>query len=348
MPSPEITLRIARGQLDPATLAALKRTLPPTAEERPVQKLDEVTAEIRISDERPPWRHDTPHTAFVLPVEHRDRATLTVLAGPNAGASFGLHEEEEIVIGREESAGICLDDPSVSRRHARIVRDGEGYAIEDLRSTNGTFVAASRVERAVLASGDRIQVGSNCVLRFAFVDETEESLQRRLYESSTRDALTGVFNRKCLFERLKAEVAHARRADEPLSLLMLDVDHFKKVNDLYGHAAGDHVLRSVAQCASNTVRAGDVFARYGGEEFATIARNAHLEEAIALAERLRRAVAAMRLEVGNGSIGVTVSIGVVALDECDPALDERELVTIADARLYGAKIQGRNRVCSLG
>ncbi len=340
---PDVTLRISATELlgsDP---------LPPSRSTRSTTipaPLHDAPGDHEVPTERI-VRHDTPHSAFVLPIARRDRATLTMLAGPNAGATFAL-DSSETVIGRGEAATLCIDEGSISRRHARILRAGDGYSIEDLASTNGTFVAARRVERARLTPGDRIQIGATCVFRFAIVDETEESLQRRLYESSTRDSLTGALNRKCFFEHLEAELAHARRARAPLSLLMIDVDHFKRINDAHGHGAGDQVLRSIAQCAARTLRAGDLFARYGGEEFATLARAASLAEATELAERLRCAVSALRVEVATGAVGVTISVGVAALEECEPVREIPDFVGVADARLYLAKRQGRDRVCGAG
>jgi two-component system cell cycle response regulator len=304
------------------------------------------SADAEVLTERT-WKRDTPPSGFVVALDRRERATLTMLAGPHAGATFPI-EAEETVIGRSDAASVCIEEASISRMHARILRTGDGYAIEDLSSTNGTFVSARRVIRAALCPGDRVQIGATCVFRFAIVDEKEETLQRRLYESSTRDSLTGAFNRRALFEQIEAEVAHARRSHDPLSLLMIDVDHFKRINDAHGHGVGDQVLRSIAECAAATVRAGDVFARYGGEEFATLARAASLAEATALAERLRAAVAALRVEVGTESLGVTISVGVAALDECEPISDVPDFVSVADGRLYIAKMQGRDRVCGAG
>ncbi len=217
--------------------------------------------------------------------------------------------------------------------------------IEDLGSTNGTFVAGRRIRRSTLTSGDRLQIGRECIFRFAVVDETEEELQRRLYESSMRDPLTSLANRRCFVDRLATEVAHAQREDRTLGLLMIDIDDFKVINDSFGHAAGDHVLRAIALRGAKLLRAGDVFARYGGDELAVIARDANKGEAIALAERLRQAVADLRVEVGGGSVTFTVSIGVAARSEAREN-DPLALFSRADARLRAAKVAGRNCVRS--
>src|SRR5262249_17479303 len=161
------------------------------------------------------------------------------------GQVFSLDKTEH-TLGRGTEADVWADDVAVSRKHARVVKAGaNAYRLEDLSSMNGTWGGGRRVERAEIAPGDRGQLGPHRALAFAFLDDQEEELQRRLYESSTRDALTMVYNRKYLSERLIAEVAHARRHKTELALLMLDLDDFKQTNDQYGHLAGDMVLRVV-------------------------------------------------------------------------------------------------------
>lgn len=290
-----------------------------------------------LEDEKTP-------TVFVSSAFRLDRATLTMVAGPQMGAVLGIRENE-VLLGRGADATFSVDEPSVSRRHARLALTETGeYRIEDLGSTNGTYVDGRAIHQTVLHTGDRVQLGRVCAFRFAIVDEGEESLQRRLYEASTRDALTGVANRRCLVEGLVVELAYARRKKRPLSLLLLDIDHFKGVNDTFGHLVGDHVLQAIGKRGTEVVRAGDLFARYGGEEFAVIARETDHAQALLLAERLRAAIGELRVEAGDGSVAVTISIGVVSLAETDPESDELALFARADARLYLAKRAGRNRV----
>jgi predicted component of type VI protein secretion system len=166
-----------------------------------------------------------------------------VLTGLNAGQVYTL-DTDETTIGRGREVKLRVEDVGISRAHSRIVRTMDGtFFVEDLGSTNGTFVGGKRVERAELHSGDRVQVGPNVVLRFAVLDEAEEQLAHQLYEASTKDALTKVYNRKYFVERLASEVAYAQRHKSPLALVLFDLDHFKKVNDTHGHLAGDVVLR---------------------------------------------------------------------------------------------------------
>jgi diguanylate cyclase (GGDEF)-like protein len=209
-------------------------------------------------------------------------------------------------------------------------------------------VGGRRVEgRAELQSGDRIQIGPNLILRFAITDDAEEELQRRLYESSTRDSLTRAYNRKYLNERLLAEIAHARRHRTQLSLLMLDLDRFKEVNDSRGHLMGDMVLRVVASHLMRLIRLEDVLARYGGEEFVILVRSTHHKDAGKLGERVRSTVERLLITApgGNKTISVTVSIGIASLAELPPEAGANDLLSTADARLYRAKAAGRNRVC---
>jgi diguanylate cyclase (GGDEF)-like protein len=270
------------------------------------------------------------------------RATLTLVSGANAGAIFPLLLDEN-VIGRTRECGIRIEDPGISRRHARIIRRGpETYFLEDLGSRNGTFVRGQKVTYQQLGEGDRIAFGPSVELRFGFTDEAEEGLLRRLYESSVQDALTGAYNRKHFAERLASELAYAKRHKAPLSMLIFDLDHFKRVNDSLGHLGGDHVLRTVAALVKRTLRAEDVFARYGGEEFAIIARGTDVDQAFLFAERIRAMVEHARIDFNGTPIPITVSIGVASL-VCigEPTADG--LVAKADERLYAAKRGGRNR-----
>jgi len=273
----------------------------------------------------------------------RDRATLTVVSGPDTGRSISLGPD--MTIGRGRQCEIPLDDPSISRTHSRIflAPDG-GRWLVDLGSRNGTFVDGFRVDRHQLRDGDRIQLGPAVQFRYAVTDDEEERLLRDLYESSVRDPLTGIFNRKHFNERLLSELAFATRHKTALSLLLFDIDHFKRVNDTWGHLAGDQVLRSIGGIVARTIRTEDVFARYGGEEFAVIARDITIVGGVALGERIRSLVEAARIDFEGTSLRVTISVGVASLQCILPAVSADSLVALSDKRLYDAKSQGRNRV----
>jgi diguanylate cyclase (GGDEF)-like protein len=276
-----------------------------------------------------------------------DRPLLTVLMGVNAGQVFTL-DRDETSIGRGRDAHVMLDDLGVSRRHARIVRtEGRRYFLEDLGSANGVFVDGRPIERVELRDGDRVQIGAAFILRFGLIAADEEALARRLYESSTRDALTGLYNRKYASERLAAEVAFAQRHATRFSVALFDLDHFKRINDTHGHQAGDGVLRVVAAQVQKVIRGEDVLARYGGEEFIMLVRGIAPKGVGAMAERVRGAVERLSIPWESGVLKATVSVGVASLAECGPKPTAEAVVALADARLYKAKDGGRNRVCSL-
>jgi diguanylate cyclase (GGDEF)-like protein len=273
-----------------------------------------------------------------------NRPVLTLLSGVNAGQIFSI-ERSVTVMGRARDAWVRLDDVGISRHHACIRRTGAGtFVIEDTGSTNGVYVNGARIATAKLTPGDHVQVGSDVLLRFGLVDAAEEALSRQLFEASTRDALTGAFNRKYFMGRLTSEVAYAARHDTRLALLLFDLDHFKKVNDVHGHIVGDTVLRHVGVLVSRLLRAEDVFARYGGEEFTVLVRGISSENVLRLANRIRKTVADGRLPGDLAGLRVTVSIGMALLDSPDrSALD---LIQVADTRMYAAKERGRNCVVS--
>ena len=271
-----------------------------------------------------------------------DRAVLLRMDGVQAGQIIGM-EHWPFTVGRHPTNSLRIDEDSISRSHARIVRSGDEYLVEDLGSRNGTFLAGKRVTRAKLEHDSWLQFGPRVSFRFSMTDVREERLLRKLYESSTRDALTGVYNRLHFEERLRAEVAYAIRHRTQASLLIIDLDHFKRVNDTYGHPAGDAVLKRACEACARALRTEDVFARFGGEEFAVVLRGIDLKGAARLGERLRQAVSAEVVEHEGNRIQVTLSAGAASIACCRSPSAE-ELISIADRRLYAAKQAGRNRV----
>jgi two-component system cell cycle response regulator len=276
------------------------------------------------------------------------RAVLTVVSGPSTGRMFSVAVGgAETLIGRGKEAQVRMDDAGASRAHARLVQGAEGaYVLEDLGSTNGTYVDGLRIERTELKSGDRIHIGPNIVVSFAIVAAQAERVAHQLYESSVRDPLTRAFNRRYLVDRLASEFAYARRHKTYLSLIILDLDHFKRINDTHGHLAGDEVLRDVAALVQRLVRAEDVFARFGGEEFVLLVRGIPHANVGRFAERVRHAVERLEVKYEEMVLKVTVSLGYASLDELPEAdRDSDKLLGLADERLYKAKTGGRNRVC---
>ena len=272
----------------------------------------------------------------------RNRATVTVLTGNATGRMYKI--TRNYLIGRAPNAEIRLDDDGISRNHARIHTEGDTAWVDDLGSRNGTFVNGERVTRPTeLKDGDKLQIGRSTVLRFAFQDALDESFHENLLSSALRDGLTKLFNKRYLMDRLDSELKFAQRHETSVSLLMIDVDHFKRTNDTQGHLAGDAVLSHFAQVLLRAVRNEDVVARFGGEEFAIILRAIGIDPAAAMAERLRRTVEQTAVPFQGRDLKGTVSIGVAGFPSTQ-ALTPEELVQAADQALYRAKHAGRNRV----
>ncbi len=249
----------------------------------------------------------------------------------------------ENIIGRQPGVDILVRDPRVSRQHCKIVLTGAGPKIVDLDSRNGTFVNDVQITETYLKDGDLIRVGDT-VFRIRYVDRVELERQNELYRRATRDSLTDLHNRHYLLERLNEELARARRHGFEVSFLMIDVDHFKLINDRLGHSAGDRALAIVAGILRDNVRGEDTVARYGGEEFAVLAPFAGIEGARNLGERLRGLVERNEWSKGEGRLPLTVSIGTATFPyDADAALD---LIHKSDIALYRAKHAGRNRVMS--
>jgi diguanylate cyclase (GGDEF)-like protein len=278
--------------------------------------------------------------------EPKDRHLLVRVKGAGLGQVTRL-PLEPCRIGRAPDAELFLSDDGVSRKHALLVPDGSTYVIVDAGSANGTFVGGQQIQRHTLRDGDVIQIGPSAAFRYTLTDAAQETLLRQLFEASVTDALTGASNREHLDTQLRSELSFARRHKTDVSLLLFDVDHFKKVNDTYGHPVGDEVLIRLSRAVASMVRNEDVFARYGGEEFAVIVRGIGTAGAKSLGERLRAAVEALEIPNERGPIRVTISLGCASVSEL-PDFTPEALLRAADARLYAAKRGGRNRVVNEG
>jgi len=284
------------------------------------------------------------HIVDAEPRATRRKGVFTVSGGLDAGRVLALPREDIVSLGRASECTYPFDDVSLSREHAQIMCIGSEYVFKDAGSTNGSFINEVRVAKVMqLRNGDRLRLGSNLSLRFALVDDQEEEALIGIYEAAVRDGLTGVFNRKHLEERLAAELEASKRHGTPLSVILVDVDHFKYVNDTYGHLAGDAVLKNVATLVGQGIRQEDTIGRYGGEEFVVVCRNAAVVDAVALAERVRWTIWNALTLFESHQIRVTVSAGVASL-LCAPEPTRSGLLGVADARLYKAKQGGRNRV----
>ncbi len=254
-----------------------------------------------------------------------------------------LIETDELMIGRDTDADLMLPDASVSRQHAIIRRTEQGFEIEDLGSTNGTFIGKQRVDHALLNSGDTIRLGS-FLFKFLSAGSVESQYHETVYSALTRDALTGTMNKRYLLETLGRSIATAVRQKQPVTIVMLDIDHFKSVNDTYGHLVGDEVLREFGKRVGEEMCEDDLLARYGGEEFCLLLSATDAVEAMEVAERCRKAVCEQPFETAAGPLDISASFGFAVLN---PGQSETglELINRADAKLYEAKRGGRNRVC---
>jgi two-component system cell cycle response regulator len=267
-------------------------------------------------------------------------AHLVMLVGPEVGRVYRL-DGVQFILGRSPQSTIRVDDDSISRAHCRIKRSGNEYVLEDLDSSNGTFVNEERVRHARLKDGDKVRVGEATIFRFGQGD-LDERFQQQLYDAALRDALTGAYNKRYFLDALAKELRFAMRHGTSLVLVMFDIDHFKRINDTFGHLVGDHVLAQLGKLAHSVIRTEDVFARYGGEEFGIVARSISLDQGAQLAERLRVQVEATPFVTGSQAVRATLSLGVA---EWQPHLAEPEqFIEAADEALYEAKRSGRNRV----
>jgi two-component system cell cycle response regulator len=263
--------------------------------------------------------------------------------GPGMGERYTL-SELPVVLGRGTDCDIRINDHSVSRRHARIQLGVDGYYAVDLQSTNGTFVNDVPASMRRLHDGDYLRVG-NCIYRFLAGGNVEAEYHEEIYRLTIIDALTDIHNKRYLVEFLDRELARSARYNRPLSLLMLDIDHFKMVNDELGHLAGDFVLRELAARIKENVRKEELFARYGGEEFAVVLPETTSERAVTLGERLRSAVADRPFHYEDKLLHISISLG-IATTTGDADLTPQDLIRRADEKLFEAKNQGRNRLAS--
>jgi diguanylate cyclase (GGDEF)-like protein len=269
------------------------------------------------------------------------RPALVVMTGKQLGKKYDLVKDEAI-IGRSSDCEIPVKEEDISRNHARLeVEKGGKVKVIDLGSTNGTFVNKKKVKEAYLDNGDQLRCG-NTIFKFLSEGSVDSIYHDELYKQATLDPLTRIFNRKHFNQEIESEYSRARRYGRPLSMLMMDLDHFKKVNDTYGHPAGDYVLKQTANLVKDSLRAQDIFARFGGEEFALLLPETTNDNAFALGEKIRGRIQQSTYEYNAKKIPVTLSIGVATLKTNHANWED--LVGEADRNLYSAKNAGRNRV----
>ncbi len=283
----------------------------------------------------------TAHEGGLPLLQEEETPCLLVIHGSNFGKKYDLIKEEHI-LGRSETADVFINDENVSRRHAKVVIRDKKVIIEDLESTNGTFVNTKKVPSKELRDGDLVLIG-NTILKFITGSNVEALYHQEIYKLATLDGLTQVSNKAHLIEKLREEFSRSRRYKRDLSIIMFDFDHFKQINDQHGHQAGDFILKRTASLIMKNLRKEDIFGRYGGEEFMIIFPETAEKSATKIAEKFRQLVEKERFTYEEHALTVSVSIGVASMSL---KLDNyKQLIKSADAALYRAKREGRNRVC---
>ena len=262
--------------------------------------------------------------------------------GPDIGKRVPLMNTQYIV-GRDSEAGFVVGRSSVSRQHARLYMDEDGgWWVEDLNSTNGTFVNESRIKSQSLSDADQVRFG-DAIYKFLSGSNIESAYHEAIHNMAIQDGMTGIHNKRYFMEFLDREIAVSVRHGHPLTLVMFDVDHFKKVNDSAGHLAGDAVLKDLTGRIKPRIRREDLFARYGGEEFACVLPSTALPGGIVFAEHLRTLIEERPTLFDNQEIKFTISLGVTTLHR-ETGVDPSGLIKRADENLYTAKRSGRNKV----
>lgn len=262
--------------------------------------------------------------------------------GPNLGRRY-LLDRPFVSIGRDQENDIVLDRDSVSRRHAKVATAAAQRVVVDLGSTNGTYVNDQPVQEHPLRAGDQIKIG-NTIMKFLSGQDVEQAYHEEIYKMTIMDGLTAVYNKRYFTESLERELARVKRYRRELSLIMFDIDHFKKINDSFGHLAGDQVLKDLAQLVKGRTRSEEIVARYGGEEFTILVPETSLQGAVQLAENLRGLVESHEFIFEDERIPITISLGVASLGAMN--WDANRFIKASDVALYRAKRTGRNRVCS--
>lgn len=251
-------------------------------------------------------------------------------------------DSDQLVFGRNGECEVVVDENLASRRHAKIIRKGDGWFLVDLGSTNGTWVNEEKVQIHELKSGDRIRIGLS-IFKFFHEDNVEAHYHESVYQMMTQDALTGAWNKRYLNDVLEREIPRHRRSEQPLGLLMIDFDNFKEINDLHGHIVGDEVLAEFGRRTLAVKRSSEVFARFGGDEFVIVFVNSDHEASRTAAERIFKAVVTEPFPTSAGLLNCTFSGG-FSVFSGEELVGMEELLEAADKNLYLAKDKGRNQI----
>ncbi len=274
---------------------------------------------------------------------------LVMLEGPAGyvGKQWPI-DSTDIIIGRSMSSTIFVDDRSVSKSHAKLAIAAGDVFIIDLESTNRTVLNDEAIPPLVpvkLTNNDQIKTG-NVLFKFLERGSIEAIAIDQLQTKAEKDPLTGIFNKGSLLTKGGEAFKRAKLLKVPLSIAVFDIDHFKKINDTYGHPAGDYVLKEIAQVVQNKlIRLDDFLARYGGEEFVVLLFGSSLQQAMEIGERLRATIEQHPFAFEGHRLPITISVG-VSTKEASMTIWE-ELFSKADEAMYLSKNGGRNRVSSV-
>ena len=270
---------------------------------------------------------------------------LVVLIGPAGYQGKQWNLQDGFVIGRAIESNIFIDDKSLSRSHARIDIKGDSIYVVDLGSTNKTVVNGQIIPPMVLCelkNNDQVKTG-NVIFKYLETGNIESLTTQALFEKATRDALTGAHSKGALLEKGPEAIKRSEILNEPMSVIIFDIDFFKKINDSYGHPCGDFVLKELAKVISTKlIRSNDFFARYGGEEFVLILSGTEPKISAEIAERIRMTIQNHEFVFENKRIPVTISLGVSSKLSSDT--EWAVLLERVDKALYTSKQTGRNKV----
>jgi diguanylate cyclase (GGDEF)-like protein len=267
---------------------------------------------------------------------------LVVIHGHDLGRKHEL-SEAVVTLGREPDNLIVIDADSVSRNHARIETFNGFKYLVDLNSTNGTYLNDAVAMREQLTSGDLIKVGDT-IFKYLAGSDIEQAYHEEIYTMTVTDGLTQTPNKRALMDFLDREFSRARRYGRNLGCIMFDIDHFKRINDDYGHLTGDYVLRELAHVIRRRIRKDEIFALYGGDEFCIVLPEAEPNGVLEFAETIRSIVENHVFEFESERIKVTISLGIAHLQSSMEG--PKGLIKAADVKLYESKNAGRNRVCA--
>jgi two-component system, cell cycle response regulator len=271
---------------------------------------------------------------------------LVLLVGPanQVGRQWPI-ESTDFIIGRGTNAHVQVDDRSVSKAHAKLVLNAGEVSLIDLESTNKTIInnqVVTPLNPIRLSNNDQIKIG-NIIFKFLERGNIETVSVAQTFDRGQTDSLTGIFNRGALNSQAVEYFNKSRVLGVPLSIMVFDIDFFKKTNDTYGHPAGDYVLKELCRLIRDTmIRGGDFFARYGGEEFCILFLGSDVGKVREIADRIRKTVEDHKFVYEDKTIPVTISAGVATVHPNDSGWNT--IFSRADQALYQSKHDGRNRV----